>query len=88
MWDEDTAESDNVYNQPLFNPYLKQHAKARMDSYRKELESSYRGAENGYFTEAELNKLASQIGSVATGLDNQPKKKKLVMRNLDDDWQA
>lgn len=73
---------------PTFNPELVRHSKLRMNSYLKELRASFEGAGNSLFKKEDLDKLADEIGSVGTGRDNQPKKKKPVFRSLDDDWES
>lgn len=74
--------------EPTFSPYLLRHAKARMDRLLSEgdkiLDRMTKKEQEDYF-----NEICEGIGSVATGRDNPPpRRRRLICRSIDDEWEG
>jgi hypothetical protein len=74
--------------EPIFSPYLLRHAKARMDKLLSEgdkiLDRMTKKEQDDYF-----NEICEGIGSVATGRDNPPsRRRRIICRSIDDDWEG
>lgn len=74
--------------EPVFRPYLLRHAKARMEKYLKDGDDILK-AMTTKEREEYFNEICEGIGSVGTGRDNPPpRRRRLICRSIDDEWEG
>lgn len=74
--------------EPVFNPHYLRHAKARMEKYLKDGDDILKALTTKE-REEYFNEICEGIGSVATGRDNPPpRRRRIICRSIDDDWEG